>query len=177
MIPELRKLSLDPSYKTPECAPLLVTLGQGIKHVQSSLSLLRSQGLTLPPVHSESEGTLTNDALADRPPTQEVQQQDVQKQQQQREQQQLKQQQEPLVLHTQLQRQEQDVLQPGGGRERRLSSAHSEQSGAASPRSQLQAEPKPLKGYLKKRGDKGPVKTYKVRRKRAKAKKTTTGED
>jgi hypothetical protein len=27
IVPELRALSLDPQYKTPECAPLLVTLG------------------------------------------------------------------------------------------------------------------------------------------------------
>lgn len=31
IVPELRQLSLDPVYKTPECAPLLVTLGQGVK--------------------------------------------------------------------------------------------------------------------------------------------------
>jgi hypothetical protein len=32
IVPELRQLSLDPAYKTPECAPLLVTLGQGVKN-------------------------------------------------------------------------------------------------------------------------------------------------
>ena len=49
MVPELRKLSLEPSFKTPECAPLLVTLGQGVKHVQTALAALKAQGLALPP--------------------------------------------------------------------------------------------------------------------------------
>jgi outer membrane biosynthesis protein TonB len=208
IVPELRKLSLDPSFKTPECAPLLVTLGQGIKRVQTALTSLRAQGLALPPVHSDSDKQLGAEQTQDndqhrqqqeavlqiqqqqqqqqaiqrqeymRQQEQEEQREEQRKQQQQQEQQQKqqlerqkqqeKQKQEQPLQPSQLS-QQQPQVRTDWSRESRRSVDEGERdvpTAQPSPRSLQLAEPKPLKGFLKKRGDKGLVKGYKVGLKR-----------
>ncbi len=54
IVPELRQLSLDPQYKTPECAPLLVTLGQGVKN-----AVQRTRGITMPSPKVDVPGGMT----------------------------------------------------------------------------------------------------------------------
>ncbi len=206
IVPELRKLSLDPSFKTPECAPLLVTLGQGIKRVQTALTSLRAQGLALPPVHSDSDKQLGAEQTQDndqhrqqqdavlqiqqqqqqqqaiqrqeymRQQEQEEQREEQRKQQQQqleqqqkqqleRQKQQEKQKQEQQPLQSLQQSQQQPQVRTDWSRETRRSVDEGERdvlTAQPSPRSLQLAEPKPLKGYLKKRGDKGLVKGIKV---------------
>jgi hypothetical protein len=80
IVPELRQLSLDPQYKTPECAPLLVTLGQGVKVTSNACVLCfeffvfihqllqnavqRTRGITLP-----SPPSSTTQSTSSAPPT------------------------------------------------------------------------------------------------------------
>jgi len=131
-----------------------VTLGQGVKHVQNALSSLRQQGLALPPVHSASTGGSGNVGANGGSSSSD----DAVK-----------------SSETPLQPDKQE-LRPAEQRQRGLSSAQrldeTEQQAAdrpnPSPRSMLLAEPKPLKGYLKKRGDKGLVKGFKVEKKKRK---------
>ncbi len=119
IVPELRQLGLDPAYKTPECAPLLVTLGQGVKN-----AVLRTRGLSFPSATASGSGGGGDKQGSASSAAQSMPQTATQA---------VPAPSQPVSSH-------QDV----------------------SPRGVL-AEPKPLKGYLKKRGDKGLVKNYKLR--------------